>query len=188
MTDSDEIERLRSLLRSSRDREARPLCEKLVEQGHPELAVHLGWMYETGRECVRDPDLARKYYQLSASSGDVMGQYYLGRFLLRSNEVKEGIRWLELSASEKYAPSLYRMGLLYRQGRFVPRDPQRARALLEAAASRGHFFARREIISSALRFHEGILPALMSVPRLVKLMLDALSVARRNPFDDRFIT
>jgi TPR repeat protein len=186
--ESTNVELLFSLLESGRDREARSLCEKLVGQGHTELAVYLGWMYEIGKECDQNPELAHKYYALGAATGDAISQYYLGRFLLRMNKVTEGIKWIESAASQEFPPSLYRLSIFYRQGIFVTKDVKRAEHLLRTAASLGHFFAKREMISSALRFRAGLIPAIAALPKLIVLLGDAFSAARKDPFDARFVT
>ena len=77
-------------------------------------------------------------------------QYWIGKLYLagaaglRQNAV-EAATWFAGAAQAGVAMAQYELGLLYRQGRGVPRDRARALAWLESAAAKGMPGAQQEI-------------------------------------------
>lgn len=62
----------------------------------------------------------------------------------------EAVRLLQRSGSAGYVPALIELGLWYRAGRIVPRNPERALALWQDAAARGSVEAAVRIAATGL--------------------------------------
>ncbi|WP_082591310.1 DUF3857 domain-containing protein [Duganella sp. Root198D2] len=64
--------------------------------------------------------------------------------LLLIDERDEGLYALRNAAKRGSAPAQYKLGMMYREGQSVPKDPARAAQLFLAAASQGHAGAQNE--------------------------------------------
>ena len=63
--------------------------------------------------------------------------YLRGLYGVRANE-KRAVGWLRRSALQEHAEAQYALGLLYAEGRGVPRDAEEAYGWLLRASRNGH--------------------------------------------------
>jgi hypothetical protein len=118
------------------------------------LLVAAGGMLARAQESP-NPELDR--LTKSAGKGDADAQYELGmRYFTgarnRPPDFAEALKWIHLAADQGNAKAQDRLGLMYYQGRGVPRDYNEAARWYLLAAQAGNEHAQREL---AEMYHEG---------------------------------
>lgn len=113
---------------------------RAAEQGHREAQGELGWYYHTHAR-PRRPDLARRWWGLSAAQGDAEIQNVLGELLrdgagVRRN-YREAFRWFVAAARAGEPTAQLNPGWALYYGRGVRRDRRAALLWYRRAARRG---------------------------------------------------
>ncbi len=127
-----------ALVSQDRREEAISRLRRLAREGHSRAQLYLGWMYGSGEAGEIDHDVALRWYGVSAASGDPVGQFYYGCALFHLRGKDDGVRWLQRSAAQDYAPALYYEGLLSERGEGIEKDSEHAEDCLRRAAELGH--------------------------------------------------
>ena len=115
------------------------------------LAYHnLGMLYKDGKYGVRqDFRKAYEYFSYGASLGSVICKYEQGYMLYKGLGCQQNYEYalslFEEGAVVSYGPSLYMLGLSYRNGYGVGKDSDRACVYLELSASRNYTPAMEEL-------------------------------------------
>jgi len=116
------------------------LYRRAADLGDPLAEYHLGRIHLQGLLVQRDPDTAAEWFRRSARQGILSSQIELARLLLdRGGAVaeKEAAEWLHRAAEAGDAGAIINLGLLYRDGRGVPRDLVQATRWFFAALGKG---------------------------------------------------
>ncbi len=137
------------------------LLESAVSKGSPPAALHLARMYERGQFVPRDPEKARRFFQIAALAGESEGQTGLARLAMAG--LLKGVSRpdAERMALAAMAGLMGRIaagdctvfstiGFAYRSGSIAPRNDALAIRWLEKAAELGNGPAA-EVVASAYR-------------------------------------
>jgi hypothetical protein len=63
-------------------------------------------------------------------------------------DTKQAVVWISRSAEQGLAEAQHALGMMYRTGEDVPRDPGKAAELLRKAAAQGNKGAQRDLFES----------------------------------------
>lgn len=123
--------------------EARAILERLWNEGYTTAAHQLGKLYRDGRGVERNRTESVFWFRRSAEAGNDYSQYALGKLLIETGDVQDGIHWLELAATQNNQYARYRLGKIYLSGMpDVPKDVDKALEYLVAAAKQGNQYAQ----------------------------------------------
>lgn len=146
--DLDGLKSAHSMLKTDPDRAFQEL-QRLVERGSPHSMLYLGSAYERGIGTSANIMQAKKWYRLAQEKGTKRvskeAAYHLGRLYLEEKNNVMAYEAFSASAAMEYAPGIYRLGVMYRCGFGVTKQPDKARALFEKASALGEVFAKAEI-------------------------------------------
>jgi TPR repeat protein len=128
-------------------------CEALVrsrsaDAGWSELCQ--GIFAANGTHGPQDQAAAFQHYQRAAELGNVEAEALLGAVYERGwagvpRDLNRAVTWYQKAAQQGHAGAKLNLGLLYEKGEGVPKDPGRARSLIEAAAKQGLPPAQRKL-------------------------------------------
>lgn len=113
--------------------EWRPLAEK----GDPDAQFNLGQAYRLGRGVPSDLKIAQSWYEKAAQQGHEQAQANLGLLLYEADERKAALPWIEKAALNGDPRAQYVLGIELNNGDLLPKDWQRAYALMTLAAAQG---------------------------------------------------
>ena len=149
------------------------MLEALARQRNLDALYRLAEMTRMGHGVAKTASnevAAYILYLAAARGGHKAAQTALGTGLLEEGSERQGprgIAWLRKAAEEGYGPAQVALGLAYRQGTGVPRDPEQARDWLLRAATQGDRVAPG-VLSSM--YATGDLPADRPMMRLLSLL------------------
>jgi hypothetical protein len=128
-------------------------CEAMVagrsgDAGWSELCQ--GIFAANGTHGPQDQAVAFQHYQREAELGNVEAQALLGAIYERGwggvpRDINRAVTWYQRAAQQGHAGPELNLGLLYERGEGVPKNPERARSLVEAAAKQGLAPAQRKL-------------------------------------------
>ncbi|HEY5896012.1 MAG TPA: tetratricopeptide repeat protein [Burkholderiales bacterium] len=127
------------LEREKRYDEAVKWYSRAAAQGFRPAQLNLAQMYEKGIGVPQDTMKARRSYRAMAAAGDKEGALRAAKLAAEAEDWREAIPAYERLARDDNLSALTDLGLLYEQGRGVPRDGARAVALFEKAADRSRW-------------------------------------------------
>jgi TPR repeat protein len=136
---------------SAADDAAKRSSEEGGRLGTQDALRQVAAMYEEGNELPKDSAEALKWYRKAADAGDAHSAISAANLLLgggrtlTQEEYAEIHRRCEDAASQKYGPGAYCMGLIYRRGLGVAKDPVESAKWLARAADLGHARAVLEL-------------------------------------------
>lgn len=108
----------------------RRLVRESAEAGHAQQPAPLGLCYDNGEGVARDRAEAMRLYELAASHGYELANYYLALCHEEADEAAQAAALYEPLVQEGYVAAYARMGLLLAEGRGVAQDLARAEELL----------------------------------------------------------
>jgi TPR repeat protein len=118
-------------------------CKVKAEKGDADSQYNLGSMYEFGRSASINHKEAIRWYKKAALQGDAVAQFKLGS--LNSHDYKESLKWHQLSADQGHSDAQYELGLMYKLGKGVVKDNNKADIWFKSAADQNHSGALREL-------------------------------------------
>jgi TPR repeat protein len=124
------------------------LRSRTADAGWSELCQ--GIFAANGTHGPQDQPGALRHYQRAAELGNAEGQALLGVVYERgwggaSRDIGRAVAWYQKAVQQGHAGAELNLGLLYEKGDGVPKDPARARSLIEAAARQGLAPAQRKL-------------------------------------------
>ena len=155
----------------------------LARQGVPQANVYFGWMYQKGLGIKVDLEMAEKCYRPAASTGLVLGQYYLASLLRLKGSLSEALEWYEKAAAQQHSSANYWASVMYREGDGTKPDKTKSERYLMTAASLGHCFAERDLARDSLRSAKTIIESLRALFSYVRAVIRGSIAAVRNPDD-----
>ena len=179
------IQEANRLYAAHRYKEALAKYKTLIDEGHLECALRVGWMFRKGLGTSANNDEAMKWYRMAAEAGDPVGKFDLANLYGVRGENIQAIEWYQQAADQGYSPAFYRLGLHYKLAKGLPRDDEKALQMFREAAARGHVFAQRELNKSLLRGSEGVWGRLKGVWRYLVLPMTAAMMGLKDEFDER---
>jgi TPR repeat protein len=112
-----------------------------AESGDVSAQVAYAFVYYRGERTTRDYALARKWFTAAARNGHIQAKFFLGAMLENGWGGKldlGGAAALYLSAATAgYMPAQHNLGMLFQEGRGVPKNLAEAYYWLSVAAANG---------------------------------------------------
>ncbi len=97
--------------RKERDKEkVKELWTQCADSDNPECAYHLGAFY---REIEPNPELALKYFTISAEQDVDDGIFALGTICMEKKDYEQGVKYYERAIKKGHAQSMYNLGIYY---------------------------------------------------------------------------
>lgn len=118
-------------------------CFKVAAKENDAMSLfQLGLLAEDGKGCRRDLVAAVAFYDAAAAAGSIAAHQNLGSIYCVTNQdiaqdMPRAIRHFEIAAKAGLAAAKGSLGRILWHGTGVPREPERARALLESGARDG---------------------------------------------------
>lgn len=158
--------------------------EAFANEGSIASMIILGWAFSKGEGVRHDKDEAERWYRRAVDAGSVSASCYLATHLLNNGEVNRAAHWYAYGADRDFTPSMFKLGLLYRQGHGMVRDSEQALELWERAAILGHVYAIRGVVFAMLRGRYGLFNMAKGVIWFFRMMRYALSVSVKSLHSD----
>jgi uncharacterized protein len=151
--------------------------EALAERGSAASMFCLAWAYSTnGGARTKDVHKACYWFGRAHQRGYATASFYYGALCSELHDHQEAFAAFSRGAGSDYLPAIYRLALAFREGHGTAPDIDRCRALLERAAKRGHFFARRDLAGLLIKGRYGPRQATRGALMLLHLYFDATIV------------
>jgi hypothetical protein len=157
----------------------------VAQQGDVYSQAFVGWMYATGCGVTRNEAEALKWYSVAANNGSAMAQELLGFHLYSTKKYSDAISWYEKAGTQGNMTALWRLGRMYRDGKGVDSDKNRAYSLFEKASQKGHVFARRDLAVLRMQGHRGVGQVLSGVFLFVRAVTDLIRISWKSESDER---
>jgi TPR repeat protein len=180
-----------ALAKEGRYATALAIFQRIADNGYYGAAYAAANLLERGAgDLPSDLGAAEQWYARAADEdGDLDAKFDLARIILRRNELhseaheraEQAVQLLTELAKGGHIHSIIFLGLLYLEGRDVPRDPSLADNFLQQAARRKFVVAILKL--SRLEFAKGHL--LQGLTLRLRAFWLTLSIMRRNPNDPR---
>ena len=113
------------------DAEKIRLLEILAEKGHAKVAAGLA-------DTVKDEAKKLELLTTLARNGDVEVQLRLAQYFGMTNRPKEAFKWYTAAASADNLEAMHMLGIFYRDGIGVKKDPAKAKEWFSKAAAKGY--------------------------------------------------
>lgn len=126
-----------------------------AEIGKTRYQVGLAGLYMYGRGGLdKNPHQAMKYFKLAAEKDDAIAQAWYGYLLDTSKTQGSPLAFsmMEKSAGNELPRAKYLLGLMYAEGRWIKKNPDRAERLIYNAASEGGLGIANYYLSENYKF------------------------------------
>ena len=167
--------------------EGEVLLRALIEKGSVHAMLHLGYLYAVRPKDAGGPDLceAEHWYRMACEAGSPEATFYLGRLYLKTKSNDQAREAFEIGARRGYAPCLFHLGRIYRDGLGVERRFALAREMFERAASLDHLYAKRALGRMLLAGRFGFLGRFKGLRLVLVAAIDACKEIQKNPDSER---
>jgi|GEM_PF-774610 len=144
------------MVKSGREAEGLVWLEKAAELKQANAINRLGLIYENG-DFGKTPDAAKAeaYYREAFRLGAPIAAYNLADLFFSQKKYPEAVRALELGSEQGEPNCQNLLGVWYRDGAHLPKDPQKALALFRRAADAGLPEAMRNAAGMLLATENG---------------------------------
>jgi len=189
---ADALRRAYELLKTNPKKAVNEL-EALADRGSLMSIWYLADAYYSGRYFAKDMNGAKKWYRRAEESGASYGSHMLGSVCYKIEEFPEALSAFSRGAANGYAPSIYRLGMMYKDGKGTSVDLNESRRLLESAVAKGHLFAKRDLGTLYISGKMGIQAIPKGFLMIVSLFFDMIVITFRerntiSEFDERVIS
>lgn len=158
-------------MKEERYEEAVRLLRPLAKRNSLFALRCLGFIHETGVFGAVDTEAARPFYERAALRGDADDYHELGRFLSAVGDEAHARAAYQAGAERDHVPSMSKLGRMMVEGRGGSLDLVTGSAWLERAASKGHIFAQRTLLSLEEGKARSVFAKLRVKLRIAKLAL-----------------
>lgn len=183
-----ELDRANGLLETDPVRAFQEL-RTLTEKGSPHSMLLLGWAYERGLGTTADMKQAETWYRRAYEKGSKKvskeAACHLGYIYLQQKNSDKAHEAFAAGAAMDYAPAIYRLGVMYRYGRGVNKQPDKARSLFERASVLGHVFAKAELAKQLMSGQFGFFNIFRGFYMFLCAHKDLFGVGTKDEFSDR---
>ncbi len=173
--DIDALSRFHALLQN--DPQAALIgLEALANRGSAMGMWYLADAYMGRATTPRSVCKARYWSERAEMAGIHQPLHMLGRMFFEQKEYVEALATFSASARGGYAPSIYRVAKMYREGLGTQIDIEKCRALLIEAASKRHVFAKRNLMGLYLTGAFGCRSFLRGILMIPSLLGDIIAL------------
>lgn len=163
---------------------ARLRLEQLAEKGSTASMWYLGDAYASGRGTQKDLERAKSWYEKAEQRGWIAAPYRIGRVYFELRNYKEAFDAFGRGAAIGYAPALYRLALMYKEGFGVSKDKYECRRLLNLALSQGHLFAKRDLSGMYMTGSFSVAGVPQGVLLFMSLIADLIAVTAKRDWNN----
>ena len=182
---------------SAREQQAFEFCQKQdYESAYPFLlqaadersswaASFLGWMFEYGHYVEKNSEEALKYYLLASADGDPDALYRLGLLLVDMKRYLDAEKIFQTGMETGHLGCQYNYGWLLFKSAENESNKSLGERLVQDAASKGHLFAKRKLISIQLRQNRTILGQIKAALQIFALSFAVFREGARDQYSLR---
>ena len=123
-------------------RKAFDVLEPYRDVGSPYTLTTLGWLYQTGRGCTINMDLARSLFRRAAEIGYADAYYRIGLLELEQEDDEAARAAFAYGATKEHFPSITKLGEMMVEGKGGPIDLEQGMSVLKRTADQGHIMAK----------------------------------------------
>ena len=106
--------------------------------GYQDSIIELATMYMNGNCVEKDIKKAKNYFKLLSNKyNSYIAQYQLGMIYNKEKKYSKSFKYFELSGNQEYPDALMKIGIIYRDGLGVKRNPKKTYESFEKAAKLG---------------------------------------------------
>ena len=118
---------------------------KAAEQGHTKAQFNLGYIYFDGRGVKKNHDKALKWFLKAAKQHDAKSEIYVGRIYEEKQDYTNAFKWYSQIANSGYPKVQYKLWQMYRDGKGVKKDLQKAIYYLIKSTSQSYPDAQHDL-------------------------------------------
>lgn len=163
------------------------LLRALIKKGSPHAMLHLAYLYtiRTKKSGSSDLSEAEHWYRMACEAGSPEAAFYLGCLHLRNQSIDHAREAFEIGAGRGYAPCLFHLGRMYRDGLGVEPQFDRAREMFERAANLDHLYAKRALGRMLLAGRFGFWGRFKGLKLVLVAAIDATKEIQKDPDSER---
>lgn len=136
--------------------------EKLAEQGNPDAAYQLGYIYSSENYSVTDINKSNEYYKTALDgykkaekeNTNATAEYRIGLIYLNAlgveKDIEQALHWFEKSALNGNASAAYKLAVIYEKGIETPQNTEKSFLYYQISAELGNPFAYYILGNTAL--------------------------------------
>jgi TPR repeat protein len=157
----------------------------LAGLGSPMAMVDLAFMYSKGVGIKANVIEEEVWYKRAIEAGSVFAQFALAHLYFRTQRYPAAFVQCQSAVALGYAPAMYFLALMYREGAGTERNLDKERDLLYQATQRGHLWSRVRLGRVLMQGRWGLWQRLRGLLIFATGTICAIYVASRNPRDER---
>ncbi len=131
--------------------------EKSAEQGNPDAAYQLGYIYSSEKYALSDIAKSNKYYAAALSdyekaeeeNSNATAEYRIGLIYLNGlgvdKNIDKAVHWFSKSTSNGNASAAYKLAVLYDEGTEVTKNPEKAFLFYQLSSELGNPYANYKL-------------------------------------------
>lgn len=161
----------------------------LAEKGSVNSMLHLGHLY-----WVRSPELggadliqSENWFLSAYKIGSIEATFYLGRLYLKKTEFAKAREVFQAGAERGYAPSIFHLGRMYKDGMGVDKRRDIACTLFERASALGHISSKRYLGLLFLSGRFGFSNIFKGLELVMQSSKECVAETERNPASIRLL-
>ncbi|MHB1304854.1 MAG: tetratricopeptide repeat protein [Acidiphilium sp.] len=157
------------------------VLQKLADDGSVMSMIYLAGGFEAGIFGVISLPEAEKWYLRAYENGSYTAQFNLGALYFNSGQYDAAKKIFMNGVSQDDPPSMYWLARIYLRDKGNGESLNRARNLLERAAGRGHFYARRKLSVLTMKGCFGMWKAPRGFCMFLATAVAGIKIARDHP-------
>ena len=169
-------------------REALPIYLSLAEEGQLRGQVMAGWMFYYGLGTDCDQKKAKQWFSVASQANSPMAQLYLGKILIKDNDLEEGRSYFESLLEHGYLPGFFHLGWLYENGKGVPPDGAHAYSIFLAGAEKGHLPCQMVVARKLFKGERGFFSRIKGGILILKTYIETILLGFKDENSERLRT
>jgi TPR repeat protein len=182
--DIDQLRRSHELLSTDPVRAINEL-EQLAQLGSTMSILYIAHAYRTGIQGKPDLEKAEYWLLQDTNAGYTKSAYSLALVFRKQKKYLEAIKLCKGELLNSFAPALYLLGVMYKNGEGVSKNLRITRDCWENGASLGHLFSKRDLAFLLISGQFGFFQMARGVWIWLAALIEMPLVAFRNPSSDR---
>lgn len=158
----------------------------LANEGNVQCQIYLGWLYSVGADGVsKNYDAAKHWLRKARDNNEVIAIYLMGTIDFNEKRYDEAIAKFIESGEAGISSGYYQLGKMYYFGFGVIQDRVKGIDFIMKASDEGHMFAKRLLVTSALKGELGLLKGLVQVAIFPLVIIKSMWLAVTDPKSEK---
>ena len=157
----------------------------LAEKGSVNSMLQLGWIYQKGIGTATDLKQAERWYRGAVEKGSKQATHHLGTIYWKQKDYAKAHEAFSIGESMDWAPAIYWLGRLYRDGLGVNKQPDKARLLFEQASVLGNLLATNALARMFMSGQFGFLNIFKGLHLFLRARKEVVAACMKDELDDR---